>query len=124
MLPPLPPPKKRILDILKYFKEIIGFFLAIVAAGTAIVAAVTYFATKQQLGDLTSATKQQLGDLTSATKQQLGDLTSATKQQLGEQKCLMNSNIIMLQGKMDAANLSQILFKNQQEIALLEVKHL
>ena len=46
----------------------------------------------------------------------------ATKQQLDELKCLMNSNISIIQGKTDAASLSQILIQNQQESAPLEAK--
>lgn len=72
-----------VVNILKDYKELIGFFVFFLVG---ILWAFAYFATKQQLVEL---------------------------------KCLMISNITIVQGKMDAANLSQLLLQNQQAIAPL-----
>ena len=46
----------------------------------------------------------------------------ATRQQLDETRCLLRHNVIMIEGRMDAANLSQLLVQNLEETVALEGK--
>jgi hypothetical protein len=46
----------------------------------------------------------------------------ATKQQLKTLQCLMNTNMAIIQGKMDSASLSQLMVQNLQESMSLEGK--
>jgi hypothetical protein len=46
----------------------------------------------------------------------------ATRQQLKETRCLIRDNLIMIQGRMDSSNLSQIMVQNLEESAALRHK--
>jgi hypothetical protein len=57
-----------------------------------------------------------------ATKNQLEEVHSGIKNQVQELRCLLNANRDFLQGRMDSANLSQMLVENIQETNPLSQK--